>query len=214
MQAPRASGAVFFAASLGMVIVGCQHAAARGGVEIADRLPSITAEELFQVALLRARQGDLLRAEQYLTAARSQGYDERETVYWLVRVCIAAGRYHSALGHAARHLRDDPANWRLRFVVASLHEALGEDDEARAELEHIVVAEPTSPLPRYRLAMLYGQRRGEMGNAIPHLEAYLALDPAGSHAAEVAALLAETRDGVGIARDESSLSAGDGAVQR
>jgi len=146
------------------------------------------------MGLLQARQRDLLRAEQYLSAARSHGYDEPTVVYWLVRVCVAAGRYHSALDHAARYLRDNPANWRLRLVVASIHEALGDHERARRELEQIVSDQPTTPLPRYRLALLYSLHPSEQKRAVPHYEAYLALDPEGVHAAEVETLLARARD--------------------
>ena len=102
--------------------------------------PRLTAEELFQVALLQARRGDLFRAEQYLIAARAQGHDDATTTYWLVRVCVSAGRYHSALRHGQERLSRNPGDWRLRFVVASIHEALGEISKAR---EQYLVLEPT-----------------------------------------------------------------------
>lgn len=190
MQMQLPNPRVLCAVCAGLLLAGCQHAAIRGGVDARREVHAITPEELFEVGLLQARRGDLLRAEQYLSAARSQGYDEPTVVYWLVRVCLAAGRYHSALDHASRHLRGDPANWRLRLVVASIHEALGDLDRARLELEHIVRAQPQSPLPRYRLGILYWSQGFHTRSAAPHLEAYLALDPAGPHAAEVETLLA------------------------
>lgn len=189
MRVMTASRAALCITSASLFLGGCQHAAIRGGADVRNEAPAITPGELFEVGLLHARQGDLLRAEQYLSAARNHGYDEPTVVYWLVRVCVAAGRYHSALDHAARYLRDDPANWRLRLVVASIHEALGDFPRARVELEHIVRAQPNLPLPHYRLAMIYSKQASEMDRAASHFNAYLALDPHGRHTAEVEILL-------------------------
>jgi len=176
-----------------VLLGGCDHSAVRRGADTRIEVPAVTSDELFEIGLAQARQGDLLRAEQYIVAAGNRGYDEPTVAYWLVRVCVAAGRYHSALDHAARYLRDDPSNWRLRLIVASIHEALGEFDRARLELQHIVSARPDSPLPHYRLAMIYARQASEMQRAAAHFEAYLALDPEGQHAAEVEMLLAHAR---------------------
>ena len=104
-----------------VLLGGCDHSAVRRGADTRIEVPAVTSEELFEIGLAQARQGDLLRAEQYIVAAGNRGYDEPTVAYWLVRVCVAAGRYHSALDHAARYLRDDPSNWRLRLIVASIH---------------------------------------------------------------------------------------------
>ena len=179
-----------------MLIYGCQHTLGRGGPEAPHSLPSITPEELFEVGLLHARQGDLLRAEQYLNAARDQDFDEAKVAYWLVRVCVAAGRYQSGLDHALRYIRDNPADWRLRLVAASIHEALGHLERAQVELEHIVSAQPGSPLPHYKLGMLYLRNGARFHRATGQFEAYLALAPEGPHATEVETLLAYAREGV------------------
>ena len=174
-------------------ITGCHQGVLRQETALENELPKVTSEELFQIGFLQARRGDLLRAEQYLTAARAKGYDEPTVVYWLVRVCVSAGRYHSALAHAVSYLRDHPSNWRLRLVVASIHEALGDFRRAQVELESIVDAEPSHSLPRYRLAILYRQQRSSAKRAVPHLEAYLDLSPHGPHAAEVRTLLEKSQ---------------------
>jgi tetratricopeptide (TPR) repeat protein len=194
VRATLPSTALLCAAFLGVSLGGCQRLALRQRVPLEKQLPRITSEELFQIGLLQAGRGDLLRAEQYLIAARNQGYDESAVVYWLVRVCVSAGRYHSALGHAARYLRAHPSNWRLRLVVASIHEALGDLPRAQAELESIVDAEPDRALPRYRLAMVYRQRSLNHEHAARHLAAYLDLRPNGPHAAEVRTMLGEGSD--------------------
>jgi hypothetical protein len=59
------------------------------------------------------------------------------------------------------------------------------------ELERIVGAEPSMPLPHYRLAMLYRSRQADQERAKLHLEEYLRLTPTGPHAAEVRSALGD-----------------------
>ena len=173
---------------------GCHYATLHERPDLQAELSTVTPEDFLLLAVSHARSGDLLRAEQYLSAARQRGHDEGAVVYWLVRVCVAASRYQSALIHAASYLREHPSDWPLRFVVASIHEALGDLDRAQSELERIVGAEPSIPLAHYRLAMLYRDREGQDARAILHLEEYLALNPEGPHAAEVRSALSEIVD--------------------
>jgi tetratricopeptide (TPR) repeat protein len=98
------------------------------------------------------------------------------------------------LGHADDYLRDHPSDWPLRFVVATIHEALGDVARAQAELERIVRVEPAMPLPHYRLAMLYRDRKADEERARAHLQEYLRLTPEGPHAAEARSVLSEVAD--------------------
>jgi tetratricopeptide (TPR) repeat protein len=177
-------------ASLG----GCHHATLHQGPDLQAELSTVTAGDFLFLAISHARSGDLLRAEQYLSAARQRGHDEEAVVYWLVRVCVAASRYQSALRHATHYLRDHPSDWSLRFVVATIYEALGDVARAQSELELIVGAEPSMSLPHYRLAMLYRDRWADQERARAHLEEYLRLTPEGPHAAEVRSALDEVVD--------------------
>ena len=202
---PRSSGALrprqaqsrslrlslLFAAGF-VTVGGCHHATLHERSDLQAELSAVTAEDLLSLAVSHARSGDLLRAEQYLSAARQRGHDEEAVVYWLVRVCVAASRYRSDLGKSAGYLREHPSDWPLRFVVASIHEALGDLDRAQSELERIVRAEPSIPLAHYRLAMLYRDREG--ARAMLHLEQYLVLNPEGPHAAEVRSAMSEIVD--------------------
>jgi tetratricopeptide (TPR) repeat protein len=176
------------------VVSGCHHATLHQGSELQAELTTVTAEDLFLLGVSHARSGDLLRAEQYLTAARQRGHDEASAIYWLVRVCVAASRYQSALGHAAQYLRDHPTHWPLRLVVASIYEAIGDLGRAESELEHIVRAAPDRALPHYRLAMLYRTRQDDRGRSKAHLEEYLKLTPRGPHAAEAQSVLNEVSE--------------------
>ena len=170
---------------------GCHHAAFQQRPELHAELSTVTVEDLLFLAFSYARSGDLLRAEQYFIAAHQRGHNEPAVVYWLVRVCVAASRYQSALAHAGSYLRDHPADWSLRLVVATIYEALGYVARAESELERIVAAEPLMPLPHYRLAMLYRDRRSQPQRARAHLEKYLRLSPQGPHAAEARSVLSE-----------------------
>ncbi len=170
------------------LLVSCHPGQVRSGnVHSGEWAPS--ADELFEVAIYQASRGDLLRAEQYLTAALDQGYDETLAAYWLVKVCVAAGRYHSALRHATAYLRESPSDWGMRLVVASIREALGDLSQAQVDLERIVETRPDHALSRYRLAMLYQRGSRTPHRAIPHLRAYLQLAPDGPHAREVRELV-------------------------
>lgn len=169
---------------------GCGQALARRSSGLSPEHGSpVAADRLYDLGLLYARQGDLQRAEQYLSAARDRGYDERAVVPWLVRVCVVAGRYHSALEHGVRHLRKWPDDWALRFVIASIYEALGDSTRAREELEAIVQSEPDRALPHYRLAMIFSQQHADPVMVRHHLQEYLRLAPDGAHGREAGAML-------------------------
>lgn len=152
---------------------------------------TLSGDDLFHVAMVHADRGDWLRAEQYLSVARAEGYDETSAVFWLVRVCVAAGRYQSALTHLDPYLRLHPADAGLRVIMASLLEALGDRERARRELERTLQFAPTNSLAHYRLALLYLDLSADRNDVTEHLEAYLALDPLGAHAAEARAMLDE-----------------------
>jgi len=179
----------FALAHLLALLPSCHHSAARNPGHPEDPAVDVTGDQLFSAGLYHARRGDFQRAEQYLNAARQSGYDEASAVFWLVRVCIAGGRYHSALRHAAAYLQKQPDDWALRLVVASIHEALGDLDRARSDLEAIVDAQPRLALAHYRLGMLYRDQRSATDLARHHLGEYLRLSPAGPHGFEATAAL-------------------------
>ncbi len=168
---------------------GCAHAPQAYASDLRAELASITADELFAIAISYATSGDLLRAEQYLVASLDRGYDSSSVVTWLVRVCVASSRYQSALRHSGDYLREHPDDWSLRLVIASIHEALGDPMAAQLELERIVEARPNEALPHFRLAMLYHGRDSTRARATEHLREYLRLEPNGSHAAAARATL-------------------------
>ena len=187
-----------------LLVAGCHRAASMATQSGLDAVPAITAEQLFRIGILQAQRGDLLRAEQYLSAAQARGYDHALTTYWLVRVCVSGGRYHSALRHAAPRLDRDPYEWRLRLVVASIHQALGDLERARSELERVVNHRPEEALPRYRLAMIYRDDPVLGDRAIEHLSRYLELDPDGAHAEQVRSMLGSGLDPAALSNPDIS----------
>lgn len=194
------------------VTLGCNHPTLHQSSELQSELTNVTAEDLFLLGVSHAHSGDFLRAEQYLAAARQRGHEQASAIRWLVRVCIAASRYQSALRHAHRYLRENPRHWSLRLVVASLHEALGDSARAKSELEYIVRAEPDWALPHYRLAMLYRDNGDDRAQINAQLEQYLELAPDGHHAPEAQSFLDESlHAGVGPRRMSSRVDASPAA---
>jgi tetratricopeptide (TPR) repeat protein len=184
------TGLVLLATCVVLICSGCNHAGPHHTSGLPDELRSISAEDLFKEGVAHALRGDTLRAEQYLNASKQRGYDPEAVVAWLVRACVASSRYRTALTHATAYLRENPSDWWLHFVVANIHDALGDVERARSELELVVEAKPDRPLPHYRLGVLYRERLANRDLSRLHFREYLRLEPRGSHAAEVRAALA------------------------
>jgi tetratricopeptide (TPR) repeat protein len=148
-------------------------------------------EELFQSGQAAAKRGDAIRAEQYYALALEHGYDRTKVVHAVVEVCIKSSRLRAALLHAEPYLRDHPDDHELRYLVAALLWALGEDAHARRQLELLVRMNPDSGAAHYLLGVLDGS--AEPNDAVSHFERYLELEPKGRRVAEVRGRLAELR---------------------
>lgn len=162
-----------------------------------DPLVGVSAEELYRRAQSAARSGDHSRAEQYAKAAIDRGYDEREALPLLLGACVASNRLGVALHYVEPYLRDHPGDWALRYLKATLHLGLGDESQAREELEQVITDAPEGANAYYLLGSIEIETRQEHGVAL--LERYLELAPRGRHAAEVRALLAR-QDRVPIQR--------------
>jgi tetratricopeptide (TPR) repeat protein len=135
--------------------------------------------------------GDWLRAEHYLAAAERRGAPVASVVPLLVRACVESSRLRAALDHAEPYLETHPDDAPLRFVVASLHKALGAPERAREELEAVIRLDPAHPGAEYALGELWARSLGDQDNAARHFDRYLELAPRGPHAAEARRWLAE-----------------------
>jgi predicted Zn-dependent protease len=149
------------------------------------------ARRLFEAGHAYAKQGNAVRAEQYLSLARARGYPAREILPLLLEVCIRAGRLRSALGHALPALRETPSDARLRYLVASLLASVGQETEALNELERVTREEPSFAPGHYLLGTLFYESFGDHAGARIAFRNYLALAPRGKHAREVMAWLAQ-----------------------
>jgi tetratricopeptide (TPR) repeat protein len=154
-----------------------------------DPIADVEGQELYDTGLRLARTGDLLRAEQYVKAAMERGYPEERALPSLLKICVAASRLNAALQYAEPHLRDHPANHRLRTLVASIHLGLGNVDDAETHLSEVIEAAPANAPAYYLMGMLRREEHGDTAGSEPYLRRYLELAPNGVHAAEVRNML-------------------------
>ncbi|MDH5491710.1 MAG: tetratricopeptide repeat protein [Myxococcales bacterium] len=131
-----------------------------------------------------AGRGDMVRAEQYLSAAMERGYPEDRVVPQLIRVCVASSRISAALSYAEPYLAAHPTQWRLRYLVATLHLGLRRIPEAVADLEAVIGQRPEDPTAHYTLGIILRDHIGDGHGAREHFSRYLELAPEGAHAEE------------------------------
>lgn len=148
-----------------------------------------TADKLYERGRAFAAVGDHTRAEQYLSMALDAGGDRAAIMPLLLRACIQGERYLVALDYARDDLRRNPGDLRLRFVVASLETAVGDQRKAVVDLRAIVDGDPDDAEAHFALAALVHESSGDPDEASLHLREYLRLSPEGVHATEARALL-------------------------
>lgn len=144
--------------------------------------PKDSSVELFSKGRSAAEQGDTVRAEQYLTMALEQGFDQKKILPLMLKVCLSSSRLRSALNHAEPYLREHPRDQGLRYLVATIHLGLGQVNEARIDLHHLLQQSPANADALYLLGVLESGINGEA--AARYFRRYLELDPQGEHAAE------------------------------
>lgn len=153
---------------------------ARLATEKSERAPEL----LIRKARAYASIGDATRAEDYLNAARESGGDERVIVRALLDVCVADHRYRAAVGYAENFLRHHPRDRELRFLLATLHVALGNSASAVKELHTVLLEAPGNAEARYVLAVVLRDEVGDFEAADTEFREYLRLAPTGNHAEE------------------------------
>jgi tetratricopeptide (TPR) repeat protein len=128
--------------------------------------------------------GDSTRAEQYYAAALAAGGNPHLLVRRLIRVCVSGQRYRAALGYADDYLLRRPADHEVRFARATIAVAVGETEQAHADLTELAKAEPNNPDVQFALGVLLRDALADLPEARTHFARYLALAPNGSNAAE------------------------------
>jgi tetratricopeptide (TPR) repeat protein len=128
--------------------------------------------------------GDSTRAEQYYAAALAAGGNPYLLARRLIRVCVSGQRYRAALGYADDYLLRHPSDHEVRFARATIAVAVGETEQAHADLTELAEAEPNNPDVQFALGVLLRDVLADLPEARTHFARYLALAPNGSNAAE------------------------------
>ncbi len=162
------------------------HSAAFGGNATGRK---DDASRYFQQGREAARNGDTLRAEQYLSLALEGGFNQQKLLPLMLKVCLQSSRLRSALDHAEPYLLQHPEDRTLRYLVATIHLSLGQIEEARLNLEQLLRTDMKDADAHYLLGIL--ELKTTPGDAAEHLHTYLLLAPEGVRAAEVKSRLIE-----------------------
>jgi tetratricopeptide (TPR) repeat protein len=128
--------------------------------------------------------GDMTRAEQYFASALEAGADEKVVLPLLIETCVSDGRYRAAIEYARPYAERHPEDLRMRFVLGTLLQAVGEPKAARVELEVVVKRAPAQADAHYALAVLLRDEINDSSAAETEFREYLRLAPQGPHAEE------------------------------
>ncbi len=155
-----------------------------------DPIASVPAAELRAKGLAYARRGDLTRAQQYLSAAKQKGFDERVVVPEIVKVCVASSRLRAALAFADPYLAKHPEDAGMNYVVGTIHLALGNVQRASSHLSGALQPKIIMIDAAFSLALI-AQDNHEPEEARRHFQHYLRVRPKGRYAARATHLLAQ-----------------------
>jgi len=119
-----------------------------------DPIAQVPGATLRAEGLGYAQRGDLIRSQQYLSAALQKGFDETIVIPELVKVCVASSRLRAALEFAQPYLRRHPRDAGMQNVVATIHRALGDVAVTSGNFENVLESKKVRPT---RTAMEEGQ---------------------------------------------------------
>jgi tetratricopeptide (TPR) repeat protein len=143
------------------------------------------ARALFDRGIALTREGDSVRAEQYLAASMREGYDWEVALPLLMRVCLTGSRLRAALNYASPYLKKYPDAVWLRYLVATVYLGLGQPLHAREHLLAIQGLPPYEARTEYLLGQTEWEGFGDATAATRHYREYLRLEPNGPNAREV-----------------------------
>jgi tetratricopeptide (TPR) repeat protein len=176
-------------AVLGLTIAVACGGAPQSGSDSAASAPS--GARLVARGKLFARGGDLTRAGQYFDAALAEGASPEQVVPLLMWVYVHSRRYRMAIDCGEQYLATHPGDHRMRYLLGTLHAAVGDPDHAVAELGRLLELVPRHALGHYALAVLLRDTQGDPAGARRHFERYLEILPNGAHADEARSSTAE-----------------------
>jgi len=143
------------------------------------------ARALFERGVELTREGDSVRAEQYLAASLREGYDWEVALPLLMRVCLGGSRLRAALNHASPYLKKYPDAVWLRYLVATVYLGLGQPLHARQQLLAIQGLPPYAARTQYLLGQTEWEGFGDATAAARHYREYLRVEPNGPYAREI-----------------------------
>jgi tetratricopeptide (TPR) repeat protein len=177
--------AVAAASSTSLGCASAPRSNVRSNIDVMQR--ERTADKLLERGRAFAAVGDHTRAEQYLSMALDAGGDDAQIVPLLLRACIDGERYLVALEYARASLQKNPDDMHLRFMVASLEAAVGNEKAAATEFRTLIETDPDDAEAHFALASLVHDSNGDPDEANQHFREYLRLSPDGAHAREARA---------------------------
>lgn len=138
-----------------------------------------------------AAQGQGVRAEQVFLAALDAGADGSFVLPMLLEVCIAGGRLQRALDYAYMGLLRGMKSGRLHYLVATLHHALGQPQEARDQASLALADEHPALEAWLLLADLHFRHFHQQDKAKEFYRRFLRVQPRGIEADRARRMLSE-----------------------
>ena len=154
-----------------------------------DPLDVLSPSELFEHGARFQRAGDIVRAEQYLSAAIAHGHPQSAAVPRLLELCLRASRLHAALSYGVPYLQERPNDIQLRLLLAAVRLGLAQFKEAHTELTEVLGQQPNHAAARYLRATIARDHVGDPRAAARDFVVYLKVAPNGPHALEAKAFL-------------------------
>jgi tetratricopeptide (TPR) repeat protein len=169
-------------------VVACAHShASTTSTATNDPMANVTAQQLYTTGLALAREGDLVRSEQYLVASMQRGMSEPVALRQLMSVCVQASRFRAAIGYAQPYIERHPHDWALRYLMATILEGLDEHQAARRHVEAVIADNARHADAHFTLATMLLERYNDPVGADAHYRQYLEISPQGIHAEEARA---------------------------
>jgi tetratricopeptide (TPR) repeat protein len=160
-------------------------ASATPAAQTAEQHDQAAARALFERGIALTREGDSVRAEQYLAASMREGYDWEVALPVLMRVCLTGSRLRAALNYASPYLKKYPDAVWLRYLVATVYLGLGQPLHAREHLLAIQGLPPYEARTQYLLGQTEWEGFGDATAATRHYREYLRLEPNGPNSREI-----------------------------
>ncbi len=143
-----------------------------------------TAEQLMARGRAFFQVGDYTRSIQYFNDAIRAGAPEREAAQPLMLAYVQSNQFRLGIAFGEDYLRRHPGDYRLRYLVGTLLNAIGKPKHAAAHFRRVVQSNADFADAHYALAVVYRDFDHRPTLADSHFRKYLSLQPQGEHADE------------------------------